>query len=582
MPPDSTQLQVATVDNVGVRALLAAQPQQTRRPLSRDDLEAILAVTRALAAPFDLPTMLAEVTVAAKRVLHAERCSVWLHDAATDELVAEISSDIGRIRIPFGRGLVGACATSRTLINVPDCYADPRFDTATDRGSGFRTRCSLTLPLVDHRGELVGAMQVLNKEGGVFGADDEALAQALAAQCAVALSRVRMTEALLEGEKLKRELELAHAVQLSALPASMPVVAGYDMHATFLPAAQTGGDTYDLALVEQGLLVVLGDATGHGIAPALLVMQMHAMLRMALRMGADLEAAFRLVNDRLAETLADDRFVTAFIGLLDPATHRLRFLSGGQGPVLHWRAASCTCDVHGPTSFPLGAMAIARLRPAVELEMLPGDVLALLSDGIYEYPGTGGALFGEARVVDLLRRHGDESADRLAARMLDAARTFADGAPQDDDVTLVLLKREGIATAQQRGFARSIDALDEIVAFTRHATASLAPAQRESLHFVIEELFTNMVKYAPDGGPRISIEITCVDEGADVTLIDDDVDPFDPTAEPDARVDLPIDERTPGGLGLHVSRRLAESLSYDYDAARREGRTSFRIGRPAC
>jgi len=581
MPPHSTPSPAATVERTGAHVATPAHAPQIRRPLSRDDLEAILAVTRALAAPFDLPTMLAEVTTAAMRVLHAERCSVWLHDAATDELVAEISSDIGRIRIPFGRGLVGACATSRALINVPDCYEDPRFDTATDRSSGFRTRCSLTLPLIDHRGELVGAMQVLNKDGGVFGADDEALAQALAAQCAVALSRVRMTEALLEGEKLKRELELAHAVQLGALPASMPVVPGYDMHATFLPAAQTGGDTYDLALVDQGLLVVLGDATGHGIAPALLVMQMHAMLRMALRMGADLEAAFRLVNDRLAETLADDRFVTAFIGLLDPATHRLRFLSGGQGPILHWRAASRTCDVHGPTSFPLGAMPIARLRPAVELEMAPGDVLALLSDGIYEYPGPGGALFGEARVTDILRACADQPASRLADRLLAAALAFAGGAPQDDDVTLVLLKREGAAAAR-RSFARSIDAIDEIVAFAEASTASLAPAQRESIHFVIEELFTNMVKYTPDGAPRMSIEIACLGDGADVTLIDTDVDKFDPTTEPDARVDLPIEQRTPGGLGLHVSRRLVESLTYAYDFARREGRTSFRIGRPAC
>ena len=582
MPPESSQSPAATVERIGRNEPTSVPSPATRRPLSRDDLEAILAVTRALAAPFDLPTMLAEVTTAAMSVLHAERCSVWLHDTATHELVAEVSSDIGRIRIPFGRGLVGACATSRSLINVPDCYADPRFDTKVDRDSGFRTRCSLTLPLVDHRGELVGAMQVLNKAaGGVFGADDEALALALAAQCAVALSRVRMTEALLEGEKLKRELELAHAVQLSALPSSMPVVPGYEMHATFLPAAETGGDTYDLALVEQGLLVVLGDATGHGIAPALLVMQMHAMLRMALRMGADLESAFRLVNDRLAETLADDRFVTAFIGLLDPATHRLRFLSGGQGPILHRRAASRTCEVHGPTSFPLGAMPIARLRPAVELEMAPGDVLALLSDGIYEYPGPGGALFGEARVVDLLRSHGDEPASRLADRLLAAARSFAEGAAQDDDVTLVLLKRDR-ASAVRRSFARRIESIDEIVAFTDEATASLAPAQREHVHFVIEELFTNMVKYAPSGAPAISIEIAADAEGADVTLIDTDVDRFDPTAQPDARLDLPIEQRTPGGLGLHVSRRLVESFDYRYDAARREGRTSFRIGPSAC
>jgi phosphoserine phosphatase len=70
-----------------------------------------------------------------------------------------------------------------------------------------------------------------------------------------------------------------------------------------------------------------------GIAPALSVTQMHAMLRMAFRLGADLETAFLQVNNQLAATLADDRFITAFIGLLDPATHRMRFHSGGQAPI---------------------------------------------------------------------------------------------------------------------------------------------------------------------------------------------------------------------------------------------------------
>ena len=119
----------------------------------------------------------------------------------------------------------------------------------------------------------------------------------------------------------------------------MPARAGYDVCGTFQPADLTGGDTFDLALLGERLLVVLGDATGHGIAPALSVTQMQAMLRMAFRLGADLETAFMQVNNRLAETLADDRFITAFIGVLDPATHVLRFHSGGQGPILHYHAA---------------------------------------------------------------------------------------------------------------------------------------------------------------------------------------------------------------------------------------------------
>ena len=164
----------------------------TNGGLSAEDLTTLLDVTRDLAAPFDLMSMLVAVTAAARQVLRAERCSVWLHDRATDELVLEVATDIRHVRVRVGTGLVGACARERRILNVPDCYADPRFDQEVDRRSGYRTRCSLTLPLIDHEGELVGVMQVLNRIDGVFGLDDEPLASALAAQCGVALQRVRL------------------------------------------------------------------------------------------------------------------------------------------------------------------------------------------------------------------------------------------------------------------------------------------------------------------------------------------------------------------------------------------------------
>ena len=348
-------------------------------------MEAILAVTSKLAAPFDLKTMLSEVVSAAKQVLRADRGTVWLYDAAADQLVIEIATGFAPVRVSATAGLVGACARNRRIINVPDCYADERFNPEVDKRSGYRTRCMLTLPLVDHKDVLVGVMQVLNKVDGVFDENDEALATVLAAQCAVALQRVRMTEALIEGEKMRQELETARVVQMSTLPAVMPSVPGYDLYGTSRPASQTGGDTFDLSVIDQGLLTVLGDATGHGIAPALSVTQMHAMLRMAFRMGADLETAFMQVNNQLAATLADDRFITAFIGLLDVAAHRMRFHSGGQAPILHFQAATGRCARHDPTSFPLAAMPLSTLRPAVNLDLLPGDILVLLSDGIYEY-----------------------------------------------------------------------------------------------------------------------------------------------------------------------------------------------------
>jgi len=413
--------------------------------LSSSDLESILAVTRALAAPFDLQTLLPEITAAARRVLKAERCSIWLLDTAANELVVEVASDLSKIRVPVGRGLVGACAEHGVLINVPDCYADPRFNPVTDRATGFRTRCSLSLPLVDHGGTLIGVMQLVNKIGGVFGPSDEALAQALAAQCAVAISRVRMTASLVEAERLRGELALARSVQLAALPTSLPAVPGYAMHTIFLPAEQTGGDTYDLAQVEQGLLLVLGDATGHGLAPALSVLQMQAMLRVALRLGSELENAFRHVNDRLCETLPDDRFITAFIGLLDAQAHRVRYLSGGQAPILHWRAAQQECAVLGPTGLPLGAMPTLKTRTPLELPLEPGDWLLLLSDGVFETAAPDGSLFGRERVITLLRELSRDTPETLATRLLDACRAFGAGQPQDDDITMLLLKREALA-----------------------------------------------------------------------------------------------------------------------------------------
>jgi phosphoserine phosphatase RsbU/P len=409
-----------------------------------DGMAELLGVTRALAAPFDLHELLLRITQAATQLVQAERVSVWLLDPDRQELFVEVAGDLPTLRVPVGRGLVGACAAQRAAIHVPDCYADPRFNAEVDRQSGFHTRCMLSLPLVDHQSDLVGVLQLLNKRGGAFADRDLELAEALAAQCAVALTRVRLTQEALAGELLRQEVQLAAQVQRSTLPVVMPQVPGYAMHGVFQPASATGGDTYDLAPVDQGLLVVLADATGHGIGPALSVVQMHAMLRMAFSLGADLEQAFRHVNDRLADTLPDGRFVTAFIGLLDAGQHRLRFLSGGQGPILHFRAAQAACTVHRATSFPMGAMKIQTLRPAVSIDLAPGDWVVLLSDGIYEQEDVVGVQFGRLRVEQILQEHHGDAPPQLASRLLAAVQAHARGKAQDDDITMVLIRRLGL------------------------------------------------------------------------------------------------------------------------------------------
>ena len=129
-----------------------------------------------------------------------------------------------------------------------------------------------------------------------------------------------------------------------------------------------------------------------------------------------------------------------------------------------------------------------------------------------------------------------------------------------------------------RSFSRGFDSLEEIFAFTseffgRHEIdRDLLP----TVDLVLEELFTNMVKYNPGGAPSIRIEMAPALGGVEVTLTDYDVDRFDVTLAPDADINLPIEERKPGKLGLHLVRRLVDSLQYEYSSERRESRTTFR------
>jgi anti-sigma regulatory factor (Ser/Thr protein kinase) len=255
----------------------------------------------------------------------------------------------------------------------------------------------------------------------------------------------------------------------------------------------------------------------------------------------------------------------------------MRFHSGGQAPILHYQAATGVCARHDPTSFPLAAMPLASLRPAVDLDLRPGDILVLLSDGIYEYENATGEQFGEGRVEQLLKAHHAQSMAELSATLIAAVKAFAQGAPQEDDMTIVLVKRAASSAAHAR-FRRSFDSLEAIFAFTAGFCAAhgLDPEILPTVDFTLEELFTNMVKYSPEGEAFVSVGLAAVAGGVEVTLTDYDVEQFDVTRAPDAATDLPIEQRKPGGLGLHLIRRLVDSWEYAYSKETRQSRITFR------
>jgi len=394
-----------------------------------------------LAAPETLPELLREIVEVGKVAIVAEAGVLWLLDRPSGELVMVIPPAAEPERVKIGTGHAGQCGEHLEVTNIHECREDDCFQAEPVNVGGFETRSLLNVPILGQENQILGVMQWLGEYPGQFDQHDTWIAPALAAEAAIAIQHSEMTSELLANAILSQEVAVAREIQMSTLPDSMPEVDGYDVHGLFLPTDHTGGDLYDLVVLNGRLFILLGDATGHGFGPALSATQMQAMLRVAFRLGADLDTAYMHVNNQLNEDLPDDRFITAFMGFLDPTTHELEFHSGGQGPILVYRAANDTCEWFKPTSFPVGIMELDGTAQAMELELGPGDILAVISDGIYEYGRADGTQFGEDGVKEIMRQGHTLEMSQLGQKLVDAAFEFGGDTPQADDITLVLVRR---------------------------------------------------------------------------------------------------------------------------------------------
>lgn len=427
----------------------------------------LLGVARHLSGSADLHQILSAIIDAMRDLLGAERATVFEFDPRTNELFTTVAHGVGAdtelregIRIPADAGIAGECAQKRVIINVPDAYADPRFNQAVDRMTGFRTRSILAIPLVDFDGELIGVAQVLNRlSGEPFGADEERIAEALASHAAVAIKRGRLIEDRLMREKLQRDLQVARTIQQSTFPSAWASAPGFDVFACSEPADETGGDAYDVIGMDAGgaiinpakskmkdvpaerLVMLMADATGHGIGPALSVTQVRSMLRMAARLGASLRDIAAHLNQQLCADLPSGRFITTWLGEIDARTGALAMLSAGQGPLLHYRAATGDFASIEPEMLPFGIMDDMDIPPPTSVTLATGDLFIAASDGFYEAMDPQSQLFGAERVQRAIADAAAGPAAAIAEALRSAVAAFTQSAKRGDDQTLVIIKR---------------------------------------------------------------------------------------------------------------------------------------------
>ncbi len=243
-------------------------------------------------------------------------------------------------------------------------------------------------------------------------------------------------------QRLERDLEIARQIQQGLLPSSSPKLQGYEIAGWSKPAEQTGGDYYDWLVLPNGRIgITLADVSGHGIGPALVTANCHAYVHAMLPGAENLGQVMQCMNELLAEDLPSNLFVTLAMGTLDVAEDQLRLLSAGHGPLLVYKA-----DEHQVLDFiahgiPLGVVAATPYGPAQKIDLNPGDMIILLTDGFYEWTNATGEQFGLDRLKTSILVHNDLGSDAFIQALYKDVMSFAADRPQQDDLTAVVLKR---------------------------------------------------------------------------------------------------------------------------------------------
>lgn len=300
--------------------------------------------------------------------------------------------------------------------------------------------------------EPIGVVALGPRPGNLsYAASDLEFGAGLVAQAAVAFENSWYFRDAIERRRMEQELELAASIQETLFPATLPQLAGCAVAARNRPARECGGDYYDALPVsgsglETSHLFCVADVSGKGLPASLLMSNMQATLRALLGRMDSLTDLAAHTNELLYATTPSNKYVTAVLAEFDPLSGRLRYVNAGHTDCLLLRASGEAVWIKA-TGTPLGLIpGMPYEEESLQLE--PGDLLALYSDGVTEAQDVEENEFGEQRLADFLRPIANEPVEGLVDRVFTEIDRFAGDAPQYDDITLLILQRLRDETAR--------------------------------------------------------------------------------------------------------------------------------------
>ena len=307
----------------------------------------------------------------------------------------------------------------------------------------FRDNNDLVIPM-NIKGELFGLLVFEGQtEENQVDRKRQHSASILANQAALALENSLLYDDLRDQERLKHELEIARDVQKKLLPSEMPVLPGFEVDSTCIPANEVGGDYYDLFRMDEDRMgIVIADVSGKGASAAFYMAEIKGMMMSLVPIHRSPKSLLVDLNHKLYQTFERNIFTSMIYGILDFKKNQFNFARAGHNSLLHIRADGF-CDLITPPGIGLGldsGRLFEQQLKEVELILNPGDSFLLFTDGLTDAMNSKMEAYGEERLIETICKKQHLDASHICSYILRSVQDHVNGHDQHDDLTMVLVK----------------------------------------------------------------------------------------------------------------------------------------------
>ncbi len=397
-------------------------------------------------ANLNLGTLLNTIMKIAQKVMRAEASTLMLIDKKTNELVFEIArgkkgKDLKeKFRLKMGQGIAGWVAENEKPAVVPDVNSDPRFYSAPDKQTGFKTRSIICVPLKVHN-RTIGILQAINPvHKNSYSTRDLPIFKAFANQAAVAIENAKVHQYQVEEKRLRNELDIAQKIQVNFLPHTMPQIDKFQCWAKNIPALTVGGDLYDFLLLKNNhLAVLIGDVSGKGIPSALFMVGLITKFRFYAHTTLNPAEIFSKMNNALVKESTLGMFATASLLIFDLSNKTMLYSNAGHfPPVLINRKSGAIKQLATNRALPLGILKNTDYL-CQEFHFNPLNLFLLYTDGVTETRNPHNHDFGYNRLVHVLKScdEHERNPKKIVECVVQSVKEYCDTAEQHDDITVV-------------------------------------------------------------------------------------------------------------------------------------------------